>query len=104
MAVCGTCKEASAAARGALARLSVSLGTPSWLPYVQPVRQGALVTDTHDLSKRNADFAASAFRADLRINPYGNMMVIGCVDPRVDPAHVLGLSNGEAAVIRNVGG
>jgi carbonic anhydrase len=62
------------------------------------------VTDTHDLSKRNEDFAASAFRADLRINPYGNMMVIGCVDPRVDPAHVLGLSNGEAAVIRNVGG
>jgi carbonic anhydrase len=62
------------------------------------------VTDAHDLSKRNADFAASAFRADLRINPYGNMMVIGCVDPRVDPAHVLGLSNGEAAVIRNVGG
>ena len=32
------------------------------------------------------------------------MMVVGCVDPRVDPAHVLGLANGEAAVIRNVGG
>jgi carbonic anhydrase len=32
------------------------------------------------------------------------MMVVGCVDPRVDPAHVLGLSNGEAAIIRNVGG
>jgi carbonic anhydrase len=32
------------------------------------------------------------------------MMVVGYVDPRVDPAHVLGLSNGEAAVIRNVGG
>jgi carbonic anhydrase len=62
------------------------------------------VTDTHDLTKRNADFAASAFTADLRINPYGNMMVIGCVDPRVDPAYVLGLNNGEAAVIRNVGG
>lgn len=31
-------------------------------------------------------------------------MVVGCVDPRVDPAHVLGLSNGEAAIIRNVGG
>jgi carbonic anhydrase len=62
------------------------------------------VTDTHDLIKRNAEFAASAFDADLRINPYGNMMVIGCVDPRVDPAAVLGLSNGEAAVLRNVGG
>jgi carbonic anhydrase len=62
------------------------------------------VTDTLDLTKRNADFAASAFTADLRINPYGNMMVVGCVDPRVDPAAVLGINNGEAAVIRNVGG
>jgi carbonic anhydrase len=32
------------------------------------------------------------------------MIVIGCVDPRVDPAAVLGLNNGEAAVLRNVGG
>jgi carbonic anhydrase len=62
------------------------------------------VTDINDLAKRNAAFAASAFNADLRLNPYGNMMVIGCVDPRVDPASVLGLNNGEAAVLRNVGG
>jgi carbonic anhydrase len=62
------------------------------------------VTDTQDLTKRNAEFAASAFTGDLQINPYGNMMVVGCVDPRVDPAAVLGLSNGEAAVLRNVGG
>jgi carbonic anhydrase len=62
------------------------------------------VTDTHDLVRRNADFAATAFTAGLRLNPYGNIMVIGCVDPRVDPAQVLGLSNGEAAVLRNVGG
>lgn len=62
------------------------------------------MTDTQDLIKRNADFADSTFNASLRINPYGNVMVIGCVDPRVDPAHVLGLNNGECAVIRNVGG
>ena len=30
--------------------------------------------------------------------------MLGCVDPRVDPAHVLGLEVGDAAVIRNVGG
>jgi carbonic anhydrase len=30
--------------------------------------------------------------------------IIGCVDPRVDPSTVLGLRQGEAAVIRNVGG
>jgi carbonic anhydrase len=62
------------------------------------------VTDTQELTKRNAEFAASAFTAGLRINPYGNIMVVGCVDPRVDPAYVLGLNLGEAAVIRNVGG
>src|SRR5437016_8035561 len=31
-------------------------------------------------------------------------MIIGCVDQRVDPAHVLGLGLGEAIVIRNIGG
>jgi carbonic anhydrase len=62
------------------------------------------MTDAYDLVQRNAEFAAKRFRADVTINPSGNMMVIGCVDPRVDPGHVLGLSNGEAAIIRNVGG
>jgi carbonic anhydrase len=32
------------------------------------------------------------------------MMIIGCVDPRVDPVDIFGLAPGEAAVIRNVGG
>ena len=62
------------------------------------------MTDTADLVRRNADFAATEFITDLSINPSGVMMVVGCVDPRVDPTHVLGLRQGEAAVIRNVGG
>jgi len=62
------------------------------------------VTDPTELTRRNAAFAAAAFDAGLTINPSGNLMVIGCVDPRVDPTHVLGLENGEAAVLRNVGG
>jgi carbonic anhydrase len=62
------------------------------------------MTDVQDLIKRNGDFVARGLRPDLTINPIGNMMVIGCVDPRVDPGHVLGLANGEAAIIRNVGG
>jgi carbonic anhydrase len=62
------------------------------------------VTNTADLTQRNATFATDGFDPKLTINPRGNMMVVGCVDPRVDPAHVLGLANGEAAVIRNVGG
>ncbi len=62
------------------------------------------MTDVPALIARNGSFAAHGFDADLTINPSGNMMVIGCVDPRVDPGHVLGLANGEAAIIRNVGG
>jgi carbonic anhydrase len=68
------------------------------------VRHPRLMTEPKDLIERNAVFAADGFVGDLTINPSGNMMVIGCVDPRVDPGHILGLANGEAAIIRNVGG
>jgi carbonic anhydrase len=62
------------------------------------------MTDTDDLVARNAEFAAARFTPGLTINPSGNMMVVGCVDPRVDPTQILGIGHGEAAVIRNVGG
>jgi carbonic anhydrase len=62
------------------------------------------MTEPKDLVERNATFVGAGFTPDLTINPSGNMMVIGCVDPRVDPGHILGLANGEAAIIRNVGG
>jgi carbonic anhydrase len=56
------------------------------------------------LAGRNARFAETAFVPDLRMMPSTGTIVVGCVDPRVDPAAVLGLEQGEAAVIRNVGG
>ncbi|WP_448107541.1 carbonic anhydrase [Pseudomonas azerbaijanoccidentalis] len=56
------------------------------------------------LVQRNAAFADSDFSADLKIIPSRKTMIIGCVDPRVDPMDVLQLKPGEAAVIRNVGG
>jgi carbonic anhydrase len=57
-----------------------------------------------DLVQRNKAFAESDFNADLKMMPSMKTVVIGCVDPRVDPADVLGLKHGEAAIIRNVGG
>ena len=54
--------------------------------------------------ERNAHFAANRFAPDLKMMPSTGTIVIGCVDPRVDPVEVLGLELGEAAVIRNVGG
>jgi len=56
------------------------------------------------LTKRNDDFATHRFSAGLPLFPTLRMVIIGCVDPRVDPADVLGVELGEAVVIRNVGG
>lgn len=53
---------------------------------------------------RNASFAETGFAPELKMLPSTGTIVVGCVDPRVDPAYVLGLEQGEVAVIRNVGG
>lgn len=60
------------------------------------------VVDT--LMKRNDTFATTAFPVDLKLLPRLRTTIVGCVDPRVDPAAIFGLALGEAAVIRNVGG
>ncbi|MDR5836609.1 carbonic anhydrase [Caballeronia sp. LZ034LL] len=54
--------------------------------------------------ERNAEFVSAEFASELKMMPSTGTIVVGCVDPRVDPAFVLGLKQGEAAVIRNVGG
>jgi carbonic anhydrase len=56
------------------------------------------------LTSRNADFAQHRFVPGTSMMPALQTIVIGCADPRVDPAHVLGLADGEALVIRNIGG
>jgi carbonic anhydrase len=54
--------------------------------------------------ERNAEFVDTDFSSELKMMPTTGTVVVGCVHPRVDPAYVLGLKQGEAAVIRNVGG
>ena len=56
------------------------------------------------LLERNQDFASHHFQQGLPLMPTLRAMLIGCVDPRVDPAHLLGLQPGEVVVIRNIGG
>src|SRR5260370_33647037 len=56
------------------------------------------------LIERNHDFAEQQFTSGLPIMPTLGTMVISCVDPRVDPAHLLGLEPGEPLVLRNIGG
>src|SRR5262250_927645 len=68
------------------------------------------MTSLDFLLKRNKDFAAQQSAGGTlmpslpRALPDVKMIIIGCADMRVDPAHVLGITPGEAVVIRNIGG
>jgi carbonic anhydrase len=62
------------------------------------------VTTIDTLTRRNREFAATRFEDGLQMMPKLKTIVIGCVDPRVDPTLVLGLELGEAVVIRNIAG
>ena len=53
---------------------------------------------------RNREFAAAGGHQGAVVLPTLRLFVIGCLDPRVDPAHVLGLELSDAVVVRNVGG
>lgn len=53
---------------------------------------------------RNRAFAAADGHEGATVLPALRLFVITCIDPRVDPAHVLGLGLGDAIVARNVGG
>jgi len=54
--------------------------------------------------ERNRTFAAAGRQEGAVVFPDLRLLVITCLDPRVDPAHFLGLGLGDAMVIRNVGG
>jgi carbonic anhydrase len=60
--------------------------------------------------ERNKDFAAQQSAEGTlmpwlpRAMPHVKAIIVGCADMRVDPAHVLGITPGEAVVIRNIGG
>ena len=53
---------------------------------------------------RNRAFAAAGGHQDAVVIPNLGLFVITCLDPRVDPAHFLGLGLSDAMVVRNVGG
>ena len=54
--------------------------------------------------QRNRAFAASGGHEGAVVFPNLRLFVITCLDPRVDPARVLGLGLSDAMVVRNVGG
>jgi carbonic anhydrase len=56
------------------------------------------------LLERNRAFAATGAHAGLAIMPRQPVLLVTCLDPRVDPAAFLGIELGDAPVIRNAGG
>src|SRR5436305_10843732 len=54
---------------------------------------------------RNAErYAASFSKADLPMPPGKHVVVVACMDARLNPYGLLGLQEGDAHVIRNAGG
>ncbi len=59
---------------------------------------------TDDLLDNNAAYAAGFDKGGLPLPPAKKVAVLACMDARLDPARALGLSEGDAHVIRNAGG
>jgi carbonic anhydrase len=67
--------------------------------------QPAIATTGIDSAlERNRAFAAAGGHQGAVVFPELRLFVVTCLDPRVDPAHLLGLGLGDAMVVRNVGG
>src|SRR5215467_14856815 len=66
-------------------------------------RKGTAMTRMTPLLERNEQFARTY--TPLALGPAAaQIVVVTCLDHRVDPAAVLGLRLGDAPVIRNAGG
>ena len=62
------------------------------------------MTVTDELLTNNDAYAARFTKGDLPLPPAKQIAVVACMDARLDPAGALGLSEGDAHVIRNAGG
>jgi len=54
--------------------------------------------------KNNEAFAAGFDKGDLPLPPAKKVAIVACMDARLNPYPILGLSMGDAHVIRNAGG
>jgi carbonic anhydrase len=59
---------------------------------------------TEELVSNNRTYAQDFDRGDLPLPPAKKLAVLACMDARLDVHKILGLSEGDAHVIRNAGG
>ena len=57
-----------------------------------------------ELLANNEAYAAQFDKGDLPLPPARKIAIVACMDARVSPYALLGLSEGDAHVIRNAGG
>jgi carbonic anhydrase len=62
------------------------------------------MTATDDLLANNEAYAAAFDKADLPVPPAKKVAIIACMDARLNVYAALGLTEGDAHVIRNAGG
>jgi carbonic anhydrase len=63
-----------------------------------------MTTLTDGLLDNNAAYVSTFDKPNLPLPPARKLAVLACMDARLDPAKVLGLTEGDAHVIRNAGG
>lgn len=57
-----------------------------------------------ELLGHNRAYADAFHDSDLQVEPRRRLAVVACMDSRIDTFAVLGLTNGDAHIIRNAGG
>ena len=62
------------------------------------------MTVTDELLANAENYAAAFAKGDLPLPPARKVAVVACMDARLNPYGVLGLSEGDSHVIRNAGG
>jgi carbonic anhydrase len=62
------------------------------------------MSELSDIRAANEAYASTFAHAGLAPHPARKLAVVTCMDARLDPAKFLGLSEGDAHVIRNAGG
>jgi carbonic anhydrase len=62
------------------------------------------MTVTDELLENAQSYAASFDKGDLPLPPAKRIAIVACMDARLNPYGLLGLSEGDAHVIRNAGG
>src|SRR3954469_7679685 len=65
---------------------------------------GQTMSVTDELLQNAERYAASFDKGDLPLPPARHVAVLACMDARLNPYGLLGLSEGDAHVIRNAGG